>query len=632
MDWLVRTFIYPIFFGLDCVVYGLIQSVYNLFFQLSNVSILADTTIESFAQRIYVIVGVFMMFKVAISLITMMVSPDKIQSGGGKLVQRIVISLVLLVVAPNIFTLAYRIQSYIIRDNVLGNLILGASSASDADLEASYEDGGQTISVQVFKGFFHPVNSSIEVKTPDQCSGETGNDPACIYATADSVDDFGDIIASHDYDYSFVISTVAGAYVAWMLVLYCFDIAVRAVKLAFLQLIAPVPILAYIDESKGNNVFNNWLKQCTSSFLSLFIRLITIYFVIFIISEIVRQNGLGYYMFDADTQQYVYSSVGSNWLLGAFIIIGLLLFAKQVPKLIEDVTGIQSEKAFSSNGTSAFFGALGGSLVGGAANLVANRMGASRYKREHMKYDKKTGKWEWDSDDSAKAYQDKFSRRKALTASLGGLGYGLASGGRLGMSGKGIKDSIGGGRRSAVNARRAREMGFGLMDSIYDKFTDQIALEEAYGTQDFLKSEAKRLRMEKENADLAEHSAQEAYSRQLGSVGGQYQDGLIKAFKSFGDRDDVTYDDYLIYMGREQNLISDTLTDADIAKMRDEDQAAYAKLKKSIKSRGKLLKDENEFAGIAAQFNERNRQNKRGNDLDKQITKNQELRDSRKKS
>ena len=55
-------------------------------------------------------------------------------------------------------------------------------------------------------------------------------------------------------------------------------------------------------------------------------------------------------------------------------------------------------------------------------------------------------------------------------------------------------------------------------------------------------------------------------------------------------------------------------------------------LKKSIKSRGKLLKDENEFAGIAAQFNERNRQNKRGNDLDKQITKNQELRDSRKKS
>src|SRR5699024_4966668 len=115
---------------------------------------------------------------------------------------------------------------------------------------------------------------------------------------------------------------------AWMLVMYCFDIAVRAVKLAFLQLIAPVPILAYIDESKGNNVFNNWLKQCTSSFLSLFIRLITIYFVIFIISEIVRQNGLGYYMFDADTQQYVYSSVGSNWLLGAFIIIGLLLFAR----------------------------------------------------------------------------------------------------------------------------------------------------------------------------------------------------------------------------------------------------------------------------------------------------------------
>lgn len=561
MDWLVRTFIYPIFFGLDCVVYGLIQSVYNLFFQLSNVSILADTTIESFAQRIYVIVGVFMMFKVAISLITMMVSPDKIQSGGGKLVQRIVISLVLLVVAPNIFTLAYRIQSYIIRDNVLGNLILGASSASDADLEASYEDGGQTISVQVFKGFFHPVNSSIEVKTPDQCSGETGDDPACIYATADSVDDFGDIIASHDYDYSFVISSIAGAYVAWMLVMYCFDIAVRAVKLAFLQLIAPVPILAYIDESKGNNVFNNWLKQCTSSFLSLFIRLITIYFVIFIISEIVRQNGLGYYMFDADTQQYVYSSVGSNWLLGAFIIIGLLLFARQVPKLIEDVTGIQSEKAFSSNGTSAFLGALGGSLVGGAANLGANLFGRHQFKQKYMNED-----GTWKDAKYAEQYREKFGGMRPLTSTLGGMGSGFFRSGKFGMSGKSPMDAIRAGRIATTNAREDRALGYGWKEKMANFVSSTTGAKINSGESNVRQGRLNELADLIGNVERDERSASQAFEGRINSLNGYQSKSMRDYYNSLSEGEDGVYQNYLAELAKstkDQRGYS-YLTDADL--------------------------------------------------------------------
>ena len=75
-DWLVRTFLQPLFYGLDKIIYFFVENLYNLFFQISNVSILSDTTVADFAQRIYVIIGVFMLFKVAISLITMLVSSD----------------------------------------------------------------------------------------------------------------------------------------------------------------------------------------------------------------------------------------------------------------------------------------------------------------------------------------------------------------------------------------------------------------------------------------------------------------------------------------------------------------------------------------------------------------------------
>ena len=275
-DWLVRTFLQPLFYGLDKIIYFFVENLYNLFFQISNVSILSDTTVADFAQRIYVIIGVFMLFKVAISLITMLVSPDKIARSGSSLIKKIVVALVLLVITPNIFTLAYRIQSYIIQDNVLGNLILGAASDPE-QVKYAYTNGGELIAVQVFKGFFHPkvtADNSVEIKTAAEC-GEGDDDEACIYAQADSVDDLGELISSENYSYSFLISTIAGGFVAWMLLMFCFDLAVRSVKLSFLQLIAPVPILASINDS--DSIFKNWIKETTSCFLNLFIRLITIY-------------------------------------------------------------------------------------------------------------------------------------------------------------------------------------------------------------------------------------------------------------------------------------------------------------------------------------------------------------------
>lgn len=566
MDWF-ENILQSIFYWLDKIVYGFIQDLYNLFFQISNVSLLSDTTVANFAQRIYVIIGVFMLFKVAISLITMLVSPDSMSKGGPTLIKRIVVALALLVLTPNIFTLGYSIQSYIIQDNVLGNLILGSASDTE-NVEQAYVDGGQIIALQVFKGFFHPkstADNSVEIKTPEDCVDATEDDEACIYATAKTIEDFGDIIGSDNYSYSFFISTIAGGFVAWMILMYCFDLAVRAVKLSFLQLIAPVPILANIEESKGSSIFKNWVSQSVSCFLSIFIRLITIYFIIFVISELVGVNGLGYYTFDAELGEFVYMSGYSNWLLSAFVIIGLLLFAKQVPQLIEDITGIKSEKAFSA-GKMGMFGAalaggVGGAIVGGAANL-GNYMAG----RRAMLREKKEAGSNWTTADQAK-FEKMYGKSafgaigKGLATTAGGMG---SSGVRAGLAagkGKGIMAGISAARLGSIQARNNRAMGYGLKDKAINKFTDFTGTTQTFGSQDERKGKIKELMEKKKNAELSEKTNAELFRSRLQQVDARLQPNLTSLYAQNEDGtykiENVDWNTYVQEVAKKQKLITD---------------------------------------------------------------------------
>lgn len=628
-DWIVKNFLQPFFYWLDKIIYGFIQDLYNLFFQISNVSLLSDTTVANFAQRIYVIIGVFMLFKVAISLITMLVSPDSMSKGGPTLIKRIVVALVLLVLTPNIFTLGYRIQSYIIQDNVLGNLILG--SASDTgNVEQAYVDGGQIIALQVFKGFFHPkstADNSVEVKTREDCGDAAEDDEACIYATAETIEDFGDIIGSDNYSYSFLISTIAGGFVAWMILMYCFDLAVRAVKLSFLQLIAPVPILANIEESKGSSIFKNWVSQSVSCFLSIFIRLITIYFIIFVISELVGVNGLGYYTFDAELGEFVYMSGYSNWLLSAFVIIGLLLFAKQVPQLIEDITGIKSEKAFSA-GKMGMFGAalaggVGGAIVGGAANL-GNYMAGRRAMLKNQK--------NWTTEEQAE-FEKLYGKSafgaigKGLATTAGGMG---SSGVRAGLAagkGKGIMAGISAARLGSIQARNNRAMGYGLKDKAINKFTDFTGTTQTFGSQDERKGKIKELMEKKKNAELSEKTNAELFRSRLQQVDARLQPNLTSLYAQNEDGtykiENVDWNTYVQEVAKKKELT----TEAEI-KEHGSDEAFMRELESQVSD---SLVDRDMFEAINSANVASRESDKIAQKLEKDITKLKEMNDIGKK-
>ncbi len=628
MDWF-ENILQSIFYWLDKIVYGFIQDLYNLFFQISNVSLLSDTTVANFAQRIYVIIGVFMLFKVAISLITMLVSPDSMSKGGPTLIKRIVVALALLVLTPNIFTLGYSIQSYIIQDNVLGNLILGSASDTE-NVEQAYVDGGQIIALQVFKGFFHPkstADNSVEIKTPEDCVDATEDDEACIYATAKTIEDFGDIIGSDNYSYSFFISTIAGGFVAWMILMYCFDLAVRAVKLSFLQLIAPVPILANIEESKGSSIFKNWVSQSVSCFLSIFIRLITIYFIIFVISELVGVNGLGYYTFDAELGEFVYMSGYSNWLLSAFVIIGLLLFAKQVPQLIEDITGIKSEKAFSA-GKMGMFGAalaggVGGAIVGGAANL-GNYMAGRRAMLKNQK--------NWTTEEQAE-FEKLYGKSafgaigKGLATTAGGMGSGGVRAGYAAGKGKGIFAGINAGRVGSIQARNNRAMGYGLKDKAINKFTDFTGTTQTFGSQDERKGKIKELMEKKKNAELSEKTNAELFRSRLQQVDARLQPNLTSLYAQNEDGtykiENVDWNTYVQEVAKKKELT----TEAEIEK-HGSDEAFMRELESQVSD---SLVDRDMFEAINSANIASRESDKIAQKLEKDITKLKEMNDIGKK-
>ena len=146
-------------------------------------------------------------------------------------------------------------------------------------------------------------------------------------------------VASGDVQYLFILSTIAGIYCAYVLANLCIDMAVRAVKLGYLELIAPLPIMTIIVPGK-KGVFDNWLKKTISCALEVFVRLFVVVFVIYLIRTIPN-------LFTATTFSYggCTTSFGviTALLIRAIVYCGLLTFVKQAPKFFSEATGIKSD-------------------------------------------------------------------------------------------------------------------------------------------------------------------------------------------------------------------------------------------------------------------------------------------------
>ena len=389
------------FISIDGILFNFISTLYDLLIAISRTSILTQGDIAQFAARIEILLGIFMLFKLSFSLITYIVNPDDFSDkskGFGKLIQNSVISLVLLVTTPYIFQMAFNLQAKILDDNTLAKLLLGEKLMSDEEVTddntsklSIIDTAGERMAFQVMLPFFMPRTSLdgldvcvnlydgdvfnnecyqamlnlVNSSGSDDENDESNNNPENENENEedegnDSTDgestDLGQYIKNYKYgvevgslgltfrstvalitigedkneqfliDYKYILSTATAVIVCLLLITFCIDIGLRSVKLAFLQLIYPIPVISYMDPSSAKDgMFTKWYKMCLSTFLSLFIRLLALYFGIYIISKV---GG----MYDVING----SQITNGWVQ-IFIIVGILMFVKQMPKILENL-------------------------------------------------------------------------------------------------------------------------------------------------------------------------------------------------------------------------------------------------------------------------------------------------------
>ena len=103
---LILDIVDKISFGFISGIFMIVAKVYDIMLQIVRRDYIMDATyLEQFATTIYVLAGVFMLFRTVIGLIQMLINPDQIndkQAGAGKIVTRIITCVIMLMVfAPN---------------------------------------------------------------------------------------------------------------------------------------------------------------------------------------------------------------------------------------------------------------------------------------------------------------------------------------------------------------------------------------------------------------------------------------------------------------------------------------------------------------------------------------------------
>ena len=396
----IGDFLRGFFSILDSIGYFFLSGIFNIFFTIANADIFQGSVINTFYSRIQMILGILMIFRISITLLQIIINPDLFkdkQKGAGSLVMRIAVMLILLTLIvpiniPNtngnplneqiksngiLFGFLYQFQNSIVEDNILGKLILG----SDTDTTTSNSGGtqlpgmasvGDVITSEIAKAFITPaINDGYDDINEDNykeaavCPDVVSPYFNPLVTSGSLIDHVNDTCTTvngseaYAFDYTGFGGVVCAVVMTIIIIGFTLDIAVRAIKLALLRLIAPVPIISYISPGQEKDgAFGNWVKTLTSTYLSLFIRLIIIYFGIYLI--IILREG--------DLVTWVHTSNAlTTGLANIFIIIGILVFMKEAPKFFQDMLGIKGDgKLFSGIGTMLGAAALTGGLAGSA--------------------------------------------------------------------------------------------------------------------------------------------------------------------------------------------------------------------------------------------------------------------------
>ena len=352
-----------VFLFIDGIVYWFVSQLFKIFNSLASFEIVDQGVYNALAQRIEVVIGVAMLFFVASSLLKSLVDPDNLNKNTAKIAKNAIISIILLGVVPVIFEQAMHLQNIIIENRVVEKLLLG-SGTNGVQETPDVATLGNEIALNTLEVFLN---------IPDSMTGEgdilwsdlkensimAGGNFTHITAFVEPVHDKTEASNGETVEYMPIVSTACGLFLIYVLISFCIDLGIRIVKLAFYQILAPIPILMYIIPEK-KSVFDNWVKATLATYLEVFIRLFVMFAVVFLCKEFT--TSLAAKAAENGTRIFSIESI--------IIVMGIFAFAKQAPKLIGDVIGVDSgNMKLGIGGKLAAAGIFGGAIgaIGGLA-------------------------------------------------------------------------------------------------------------------------------------------------------------------------------------------------------------------------------------------------------------------------
>ena len=361
-------------------IYPLIAYAYKLFYNIGVLRIIKNDKIEPIYQRITLILGLVMLFVITFQLIQYIMEPDNFtdkEKGFGKVMVRMIVSVVLIAVVPYIFDFAFEVQSDIMSNNLIPKIILGGGEIN--------ENWGNELSATVFEKFYQ-VNPNLDSPVCDDPSGTTAE--RIVNANLDDLRNNGRLGTALDsclnekdknntnekkIQFDGIIAVLAGGLILWMMIMYCLDLGVRVVQLTYLQIIAPIPIIMYMLPKK-DGAFEKWTKQCLTTFLDLFIRTAIICFAVLIIDTL----GASFKDITSSVSASAQGDKVFTGLLYTCLVLGVMTFAKKAGDMLKELFP-KGNAASGELGISAkrlpepvkrVSGAAKGFAVGGAVGLV----------------------------------------------------------------------------------------------------------------------------------------------------------------------------------------------------------------------------------------------------------------------
>ena len=319
--------------AIDSIIYSIISWLYTIFIAIAEARIFTTDTIASFLDRLYLIIGIIALFFGAYIFLTIIINPDNVTKGNAspaKLIRNVVMGIISIVFVPTVFNFAYSVQGAVIEQNVIPRIFFDSHSTEYDEAVHNFNEFGVT----VFQGSFY-LKESESITEEERTMYENAKKSAVLHNDIKYFASGGvmDLVHQNKVQYNFFISGIIGIVLLFIFASYCINIAVRTVKLCFLQIMAPFPCLLLMIPGQ-EKAFKKWVTECLKTFFEVFAKIAVLVFSIFLIQKL-------QIFFDQNKDTLFKNfSVDVVNFAKLFLIIGICIFLKRAPKLLADITGL----------------------------------------------------------------------------------------------------------------------------------------------------------------------------------------------------------------------------------------------------------------------------------------------------